>query len=460
MNSLVLYNTQSRKKEVFEPIDPKRITMYVCGPTVYYFSHIGNARPVVAFDVLFRVLRSLYDDVVYASNITDIDDKIMTAAREEGTDIATISKRYTEAYSEDMAALGNLKPSMTPYATEHLPQMIHLMETMIKNGCAYVADEHVLFSVEALKDYGKLSNRNLEDMLAGARVEVAGYKKHPGDFVLWKPSKEEDPGWDSPWGRGRPGWHTECVAMIDELLGPSIDIHGGGRDLIFPHHENELAQSMCAHPDHTFCRYWMHNGYVNMDGEKMSKSLGNFKTVRDLLDNYRGEVLRFALLSAHYRSELAFSKDLLDQSKASLDSLYTALRDSKDIVAAAGVSIKDSAFHDALMDDLNTPMAISELHRIAKDLNKAGDADKATLKAELLASAELIGLLNENPEQWFRSSADSSAISEADIEALIQARVDAKNAKQYQRADEIREELKNAGVVLEDSREGTTWRRS
>lgn len=456
---LYLTNTQTKQKERFEPMDPQRVTMYVCGPTVYNYIHIGNARPAVVFDVLFRVLRTLYSNVVYARNITDIDDKIMNAAREEGTDIATIAERYTRAYHEDVAQLGNLPPTVEPKATDHLPQMIAMMKTLVEKGHAYVADGHVLFSVESMPEYGMLSNRKLDDMLAGARVEVAGYKKHPGDFVLWKPSAEDEPGWDSPWGRGRPGWHTECVVMIESHLGPSIDIHGGGKDLVFPHHENELAQSHCAHDGATYVRYWVHNAFINLEGEKMSKSLGNVRTVRDLLAQYRGEVLRFALLNAHYRSELDFSRDLLEQSKSSLDSLYTALRDSAD-APEVEVDVQESPVYEALLDDLNTPIAISALHQLARELNKASGEDKPRLRSLLKQSAELMGLLQEDPEQWFKTAAGEDTLSEEEIEALIAERQAAKDSKNYQRADEIREQLKAAGIILEDSRSGTSWRRA
>lgn len=459
MPQLYLTNTQTRQKELFEPMDPQRVTMYVCGPTVYNYIHIGNARPVVVFDVLFRVLRTLYDNVVYARNITDIDDKIMQAAREEGSDIDTIAERYTAAFHEDVAALGSLQPTVEPKATDHLAQMIAMMEILLQKGHAYVADEHVLFSVESMSDYGMLSRRKLEDMLAGARVEVAGYKKHPGDFVLWKPSSDDEPGWDSPWGRGRPGWHTECVVMIESHLGPSIDIHGGGIDLVFPHHENELAQSHCAHDGATYVRYWLHNAFINMEGEKMSKSLGNVRTVKDLRQLYRGEVLRFALLSAHYRSELDFSGELLDQAKASLDSLYTALRDSGD-ATAADINLGDNPVYAALLDDLNTPIAISSLHQLARDLNKAGEKDKPRLRGLLQQGAELMGLLQADPEEWFKGAVNASGLSAEAVEALIAEREAAKESKDYQRADEIREELKAAGVILEDSRAGTSWRRA
>ncbi len=455
--ALQLYNTFSGKKEVFKPLAEDRVRMYVCGPTVYNRVHIGNARPVVVFDTLYRLLKKNFSNVVYARNITDIDDKIMKAARDNGEEIGTLSARFAEAYFEDMAALNNLEPDIIPYATQHLPEMIDMIERLIEKGHAYAAEDHVLFAVETMEDYGKLSKRSLDDMLAGARVEVAPYKKYAGDFVLWKPSKENEPGWASPWGRGRPGWHLECSAMIKKHLGETIDIHGGGRDLTFPHHENERAQSCCANGV-DFVRYWMHNGYVNIDGEKMSKSLGNFRMVNDLLKQYPGEVLRFALLSAHYRSELNFSGDLLDQAWRSLDSLYGALRETAE-VKAESTDLDGSAFMAALEDDLNTPIAISELHQLAKELNKAEAGDKPRLKGTLLEAGKMLGILQRNVEAWFKQARGGEEIGEEEIEQLIAERTQSKKDKNFSRADEIREELKAKGVVLEDSREGTKWRR-
>ncbi|SHG25159.1 cysteinyl-tRNA synthetase [Microbulbifer donghaiensis] len=455
--ALQLYNTFSGQKEPFQPLVDDRVRMYVCGPTVYNRVHIGNARPVVVFDTLYRLLKQNFSDVIYARNITDIDDKIMKAARDNGEEIGALSARFAEAYFEDMAALNNLEPDVIPYATQHLPEMIDMIERLLEKGHAYAAEGHVLFAVDSMADYGKLSKRSLDDMLAGARVEVAPYKKYAGDFVLWKPSKDDEPGWDSPWGRGRPGWHLECSAMIKKHLGETIDIHGGGRDLTFPHHENERAQSCCANGV-DFVRYWMHNGYVNIEGEKMSKSLGNFRMVNDLLKQYPGEVLRFALLSAHYRSELNFSADLLDQAWRSLDSLYGALRETE-AVPAAEVDLGSSAFMAALEDDLNTPIAISELHQIAKDLNKAEAGDKARLKGLLLRAGEMLGILQQDPEAWFQQVRGGESISAEEIEQLIAERAQSKKDKNYARSDEIREELKSKGVVLEDSREGTKWRR-
>ena len=456
--SLHIHNTLSGEKVPFEPLDPGRVTMYVCGPTVYNLAHIGNARPAVVFDVLFRLLQTHYDQVIYARNITDIDDKIIATCREQGRDMAEFSEEFAVKYREDMGGLNVLAPTIEPYATGHIPEMIALIEQLLSKGHAYESAGHVLFAVESMPDYGKLSKRSLDDMLAGARVEVADYKRYPGDFVLWKPSSDEEPGWDSPWGRGRPGWHLECSAMIHSHFGETIDIHGGGRDLIFPHHENEIAQSQCAHGGQ-YVRYWMHNAYLDIDGEKMSKSLGNFRMVRDLLEHYPGEVLRFALLSAHYRSALNFSVDLLDQSRASLDSLYGALREVQDIALDTDVELAGEAFYDALNDDLNTPLAISELHSLARALRAAETDAKPALKAKLLAAGGLLGILQGDPESWFQASRDDAAIGSEEIEALIAERQQAKADRDFARADEIRELLKSQGVVLEDSREGTSWRR-
>lgn len=456
--ALRVYNTKTRQKENFQPIIPDTVSMYVCGPTVYNYVHIGNARPVVVFDTLFRVLNSLYANVIYARNITDIDDKIMHGAKQEGQSIAEFTERYTQAYQEDMAALNNLTPSIVPKATDHIPHMIALIEQLVEKNHAYAADGHVLFAVQTMDDYGKLSNRSLEDMLDGARVEVAPYKQYAGDFILWKPSHDDEPGWESPWGRGRPGWHLECSAMVKAHLGETIDIHGGGRDLVFPHHENEVAQSQCAHDGKEYVRYWMHNGFVNIEGEKMSKSLGNFRTVRDLLGSHKGEAIRFALLTAQYRSEIDFSADLLHQSKATLDSFYGTLRDCAN-VAVDDVDITDTTGYQALLDDLNTPIAISELHALTKELNKGCD-NPSLVKSQLLKIANLMGLLQQAPEAWFKESVGDQGLSNDEVESLIAERKQAKADKNYARGDEIREILKNNGIVLEDSKQGTNWRRS
>ena len=457
--SLKIYNTLSGEKEVFTPLVPDTVTMYVCGPTVYNLAHIGNARPVVVFDTLFRLLQTHYSSVTYARNITDVDDKIIAAAKDGGRSIESVTDEYTAKYREDMAQLNALPPSIEPHATHNIEAMIDLTRTLIEKGHAYESQGHVLFAVDSMEGYGKLSGRSLEDMLAGARVEVAEYKRHPGDFVLWKPAADEDPGWDSPWGRGRPGWHLECSAMIHEHLGETIDIHGGGRDLIFPHHENEIAQSRCAHGG-DYVRYWMHNAYLDIDGEKMSKSLGNFRTVRDLLGSYRGEVLRFALLSAHYRSPLNFSAELLEQAESTLGSLYSTLRDVQDIELDMEVVLADEPFYRALDDDLNTPGAISEIHALAKQLHKAADEDKPALKARILAAGNLLGILEQDPQEWLQGALSDDDISAEAIEALIQERQEAKLSKDYARADEIRQSLLEQGVALEDSREGTKWKRS
>lgn len=457
--ALQLYNTLKRAKEEFVPLVEDRVSMYVCGPTVYNLVHIGNARPVVVFDTLFRLLQTHYDDVVYARNITDVDDKIIVAAAESARSIGEVTEEFTAKFQEDMAQLNALPPSLEPRATDNIDAMIALTQTLLEKEHAYEAQGHVLFAVESMDNYGELSGRSLDDMLAGARVEVADYKRHPGDFVLWKPASTDEPGWDSPWGRGRPGWHLECSAMIRAHLGDTIDIHGGGRDLIFPHHENEIAQSRCAH-DGEYVRYWMHNAFLDLDGEKMSKSLGNFRTVRDLLESYRGEVLRFALLSAHYRSPLNFSTDLLDQAQSTLDSLYGTLRQVEDVPVDMEVSLVDEPFYKALNDDLNTPIAIAEVHALAKQLNKASDAEKPALKGRMLAAGNLLGILEQDPEAWLQAAGGSDAISAQEIEAAITARQEAKLAKDYARADEIRQELLDQGVVLEDAREGTSWKRS
>ncbi len=455
---LRLYNTLGGAKEVFEPLVPDAVTMYVCGPTVYNLAHIGNARPVVVFDVLFRLLQTQYGTVTYARNITDVDDKIIAAAKQGDRSIESVTEEYTAKYREDMAALNALPPTLEPHATHHIDAMIELTLTLIEKGHAYESDGHVLFAVESMEDYGKLSGRSLDDMLAGARVEVADYKRYPGDFVLWKPAAAADPGWDSPWGRGRPGWHLECSAMIRALLGETIDIHGGGRDLIFPHHENEIAQSRCAHGG-DYVRYWMHNAYLDIDGEKMSKSLDNFRTVRDLLQSYRGEVLRFALLSAHYRSPLNFSAELLDQAQSTLDSLYSTLRSVEDVALDMDVSLDGEPFYAALNDDLNTPEAIAAIHALSHQLHKATEDEKPGLKARMLAAGNLLGILGEDPQEWLQGTTADDAISAEQIEELIQARQDAKAARDFARADEIRDQLIDSGVVLEDSREGTTWKR-
>ncbi len=460
MKTLLLHNTLGGKAEAFVPADPNRVTMYVCGPTVYNFVHIGNGRPVVVFDVLFRVLRELYgaDHVIYARNITDVDDKINQAAAANREDIGTLTARFTKAFHEDVAQLGTLPPTLEPRATAHIEPMIAMIEHLLARGHAYVADEHVLYDVRSYPEYGRLSGRSLDDMRAGARVEVADYKRDPADFVLWKPSRPGEPSWESPWGLGRPGWHLECSAMIETHLGDTIDIHGGGHDLVFPHHENEIAQGCGAHGVE-YARFWVHNGHVTVDGEKMSKSLGNFRLLRDLLEVYPGEVLRLALLARHYRAPLNFSERGLDQARNSLNSLYRVLREHAG-VPAGSADARDTTVFDALLDDLNTPAAIAELHRLADRLADAASAEEAAQrKGELLAAARLLGLLQQDPVDWFQ--AGSTDAPSADwIEARIAERQAARKARDFARADSIRDELTAAGILLEDTPEGTRWQRA
>jgi cysteinyl-tRNA synthetase len=456
-----LYNTLTRKKELFTPIDPANVRMYVCGPTVYDYAHIGNARPVVVFDTLFRLLRHVYgtQHVTYVRNVTDVDDKIIKAATDNNEAIASLTMRTFKTYEEDMAALGALTPTHQPRCTETIPQMIALIETLIDKGFAYAADGHVLFHVPAMADYGQLSRRSLDEMIAGARVEVAPYKKHAADFVMWKPSMPEQPGWDSPWGRGRPGWHIECSAMAKELLGVTFDIHGGGQDLIFPHHENEIAQSRSAHDGAPLARIWMHNGFVQVASEKMSKSLGNFFTVHELLEEgHRGEAIRLALLSAHYRQPLDISRDGIKEAKEQLDRFYIALDKVRDL-APEMMQEPPIDVLAALKDDLNTPMALSHLHEALTVLNRAeSPADKAHWKAALLADGRLLGLLQDDAAQWLKGGMDKAG--EAWIASQIAARTAARRAKDFAMADRIRSELLDAGVILEDGPQGTTWRRA
>jgi cysteinyl-tRNA synthetase len=458
-----LYNTLTREKQAFQPIDPKSVRMYVCGPTVWDYAHIGNARPVVVFDVLARLLRHTYgkDHVTYVRNITDIEDKIMDAAKKNGEPIEALTTRTTQWYHDDMGALGALPPDREPRATEFVPQMVAMIARLMEQGHAYAAEGHVLFNVPSMADYGRLSKRSLDDLIAGARVEVAPYKKHPADFVLWKPSTPDQPGWDSPWGRGRPGWHIECSAMSGEILGEVFDIHGGGLDLIFPHHENEIAQSRCAHGTDVMACYWLHNGFVQVNGQKMSKSLGNFFTVHELLEEgHRGEAIRLALLTAHYRQPIDITRDSLKEAKTTLDRLYTALaRVDREADVVAEPKPTDHVLA-ALADDLNTPLALSEMHDVVSKLNKAESADeKRALKSALLGAGRLVGLLEQPPAAWFQE-AGSGSLDAAEIERRIEARKAARKAKDFAAADRIRQELAEAGIVLEDGPQGTTWKRA
>jgi cysteinyl-tRNA synthetase len=457
-----LHNTQTGRKEGFEPVDPERITMYVCGPTVYGLVHIGNGRPAVVFDVLYRLLRAAYPEVVYARNITDIDDKINAAARDNDEPIQALADRFSSAYREDVAALGVLEPTVEPRATHHVAEIIEMIDTLIAKGNAYEAQGHVLFHVPSDPDYGSLSHRTLEDMLDGARVEVAPYKQDPKDFVLWKPSTMDLPGWDSPWGRGRPGWHIECSAMIRKHLGQTIDIHGGGSDLTFPHHENEAAQSRCANDHAEYVRYWLHNGMLTMGQEKMSKSVGNIVTIHDLLERFPGEVLRYALLSGQYRSQLAWSEDLLDQAGSSLERLYQALRDAG-VEEETANDYRDLPIDGyptgvvaALADDLNTPQALAAMHQLASAIHRTSEhSEKIDLAQRLLAGGWLLGILTESAREHFTAGRDIDA---AEIERLIEERNAARQGKDFARADEIRDELTALGIELEDTRDGTRWK--
>jgi cysteinyl-tRNA synthetase len=461
---LTLYNTLTRRKEAFEPLDPQNVRMYVCGPTVYDFAHIGNARAVVAFDLLYRVLRHTYgaEHVRYVRNITDVEDKIIAAARENGEAIDALTRRTTAIFHEDMAALGNLSPDVEPRATDYIPQMIAMIERLIGSGHAYAAQGHALFRVASYARYGALSRRSRADLVAGARVEVAPYKEDPGDFVLWKPSTAGQPGWDSPWGRGRPGWHIECSAMSENTLGETFDIHGGGLDLIFPHHENEIAQSVCAHDGHPFARYWLHNGMLTVGGAKMAKSEGNFITVRDALAAAPGEVIRLALLSTHYRDPLDWTADKLRQARQSLDRFYRALSLPPDPVFERPGEA-EAAFRlvgEALDDDLNAPLALARLHELAGAINRtSSDAERSALQRALEKGGRLMGLLERNPLDWMQRSAKAEADH---IEQQIGLRAAARRQRRFGEADKIRVALAADGILLEDKPDGTTtwWRKS
>ncbi|MEN1729418.1 MAG: cysteine--tRNA ligase [Pseudomonadota bacterium] len=456
--SIHIYNTLTRRKEVFEPLDPSRVTLYACGPTVYNFAHIGNARPAVIFDLLRQVLARRFPSVIYARNITDVDDKINQSAADEGVGIDVISQRYTDAYHEDMDALGVERPTVEPRATEHIADIIAMIERLLSSDHAYAAEGHVLFNIDRFDDYGQLSRRDRREMVAGARVEVAPYKKNPGDFVLWKPSSDDQPGWDSPWGRGRPGWHIECSAMSAAHLGEVIDIHGGGQDLIFPHHENEVAQSRCAHGNEVFARYWMHNGFVTVEKRKMSKSLGNTLTVHELLKHWPGEALRYVLLSAHYRQPLDWSDAVLTQAVATLDRLYGLLRDHLTSLSSADLAEPDNAVIAALEDDINTPTALAALNGLARRLARSETTEEQQqLAAQLKTSAQLLNLLQKAPEDWFASRQAETDLDEAAIEALIAKRNQARGDRDFSEADRIRDQLAEAGIVIKDGPEGTSW---
>jgi cysteinyl-tRNA synthetase len=463
--ALELYNTLERRHVPFVPADPKRVTMYVCGPTVYSFAHIGNARPNVVFDVLARLLRRTYK-LVYVRNITDVDDKINAAAKAEGIPIIVLTRRYTEEFHAEMTALGVQSPDVEPRVTDHIVPIIAFIERLITAEHAYLAESHVLFAVGSYRAYGALSGRSREDMLAGARVEIAPYKRDPADFVLWKPSASEEVGWESPWGYGRPGWHIECSAMVEAHLGETIDIHGGGLDLVFPHHENEIAQSTCAHRGAPMARYWLHNGLVNVASEKMSKSLGNVLLVRDLLAEHSGEAVRLGLLSAHYRQPLDWTADHLGEAKRKLDRLYGALRDAGVRGAQRGVprATPATSVVAALEDDLNAPQAIAELFELARSVNRSSDARERLERAESLrAGAWLLGLLERDPVAWFEApspASAASALSDQEITRLLGERERLRRARKFGEADAIRDELAARGILIEDGAGGSRWRRA
>ena len=453
-----LSNTLSSTKEEFKPYNSDRVLMYVCGPTVYNYIHIGNARPIVTFDLLYRLLKHQYKEVVYVRNITDVDDKIINAANAKNITVDTLTQQYIEAFHHDIKSLNILPPSVEPRATEHIPAMLKMIEKLLQKGHAYEAEGHVLFEIATAKNYGCLSHQSPDEIIAGARVEVASYKKHPSDFVLWKPSKPAQIGWDSPWGRGRPGWHLECSVMIESLLGDTIDIHGGGMDLVFPHHENEIAQSECAHDNKQFVRYWLHNGYITIKGDKMAKSAGNFISLREVLQNFPGECVRLALMSVHYKKPLDWTPDALQQARSNLDKWYRLL-----LSAQYQSATVDAKMKEALSDDLNTPQAIAELHRLVNEVSLAPKSERDAKTAILRASANFIGLLNEDPQQWLRwqppAKTNTKQISEQEVENLIAKRKQARTDKDYATADKIRDHLKEAGIVLEDDESGTQWLR-
>ena len=460
-SSIVLYNSLTRRKEQLETLHPDRVGMYVCGPTVYNLAHIGNARPAVIFDVLARLLRLFFSDVTYVRNITDVDDKINAASVETGEKIGVITERFTTAYHQDMAALNIAQPDAEPRVTDHIEQIVNMIESLVEREHAYLAEGHVLFDIKSFPEYGELSGRSTDDMIAGARVEIAPYKRDPMDFVLWKPSTPELPGWESPWGRGRPGWHIECSAMSESHLGETIDIHGGGRDLIFPHHENEIAQSICAHGGSPYCRMWVHNGFVTVEGQKMSKSLGNVLLVRDLLDEAPAEAIRLALLSTHYRAALDWTTVRLDEAKRTLVKWYRALElCSTD--SLSDEAVPDSEVVCALCDDLNTSVVFARIHQLVGDLGQSSDpVEQAKLKHTIVASADVLGLLQQDPTTAL-AALTASSLKRNDIDAVwIEQRIEdrrlARLNKDFEQADNIRDELSAAGIRIEDSADGTTW---
>ena len=448
-----LFNTLSGKKEILKPSDPKHVKIYACGPTVYNYAHIGNARMAVVFDTFVRTLRFIFPKVTYVSNITDIDDKIIEAAVEQNVEISVITKKFTKIYNEDMAKLNVLEPDVQPKATEYIPEMIDLIKELIEKDFAYEKDGHVLFHVPNYENYGKLSNRIKDEQIAGSRVDVADFKKDPADFVLWKPSTDDQPGWDSPWGTGRPGWHTECSAMSEKTLGLPLDVHGGGRDLIFPHHENEIAQSCCTAAENSnpesYAKYWMHNGFVTVDGEKMSKSLGNIILVNELTQKYHGEVIRLALLSTHYRQALDWNDNVIYQAKKLLDKLYSLLNELNEVKE---IKEPDNDLIEILLDDLNTPGLLANINKLIKNAGSLEEGDKPYLKSNLLLIGKVMGILED------QSYNQISGEFKDKVDSLIEDRSNAKKKRDFELADKIRSELIELGIEINDSPEGTTWK--
>ena len=456
---LKIHNTLSGTKEAFAPVDKRHVRVYACGPTVYNFAHIGNARMAVANDLLIKVLRTQYNKVTYVSNITDIDDKIIDAAHELNEPIQTLTTKYTKIYNEDMSYLNVSLPDVQPRATDHIDEMIILIKKLIENNNAYEKEGHILFHVPSYSKYGVLSKRNRDEQIAGSRVEVAPFKKDPADFILWKPSPDPLPGWDSPWGFGRPGWHLECSAMSEKTLGLPFDIHSGGMDLVFPHHENEIAQTCSLNKTHepqSFAKFWFHNGFVNVEGEKMSKSIGNIRLVNDLKNQFSGEVLRLTLLSAHYRQPLNWTKEIIDQNSKMLDRFYRTLKDLQSVEVSSD-SLSDEIM-GSLLDDLNTPKVLAQLNTLSNKLSSANNDQKVFIKNNLIAAGKILGIMLEDPNVWLGYNQSSNPQKE-EIEGLINQRNEARRDKDFKLADEIRDKLKLKGIEIEDTKNGTIWRK-
>ena len=456
---LKIHNTLTGNKEIFKPVDESHVRVYACGPTVYNFAHIGNARMAVANDLLINVLRTQFKKVTYVSNITDIDDKIIEAAHELNEPIKNLTTKYTKIYNEDMGYLNVQLPDIQPRATDHIKEMIELITKLIDSGNAYEKNGHVLFHVPSYSKYGVLSKRNRDEQIAGSRVDVAPFKKDPADFILWKPSPDPMPGWESPWGFGRPGWHLECSAMSEKTLGLPFDIHSGGMDLVFPHHENEIAQTCSLHKNHdpdSFAHFWFHNGFVNVEGEKMSKSIGNIRLVHDLKNQYNGEVLRLTLLSAHYRQPLNWTKEIIDQNSKMLDRLYRSLKDLQNIELTSENLSEDVM--ESLLDDLNTPKLLAHLNTLANKLSTANKDEKINIKNNLIAAGKILGILREDPDVWLGYNQSLNPEKE-EIEGLINQRNEARRDKDFKLADEIRDKLKIKGIEIEDTNNGTIWRK-